>query len=341
MSQNKVCLVTGGTGLVGKAIQAVVQSNQKEWQEQGWTFVFVGSKDADLSDAGQTRTLFLHHNPTHVIHLAAMVGGLFRNMSNNLDFFRVNMAINDNVLKTAEEVGCVKVVSCLSTCIFPDKTKYPINEKMVHDGPPHDSNFGYSYAKRMIDVLNKGYKDRFNKRSLSQGEVPVFTSVIPTNVYGSHDNYNLQDGHVVPNLINKVVTAVKEAQSKGVTEATLTVFGSGKPRRQFIFSHDLAKLILWVLKEYKEVDPIILSVGEEDELSIQEVAQFITEAATDLFGIRFTLQNDVSLSDGQFKKTASNDKLKKYLPNFAFTPFKDGIRESVKWFYDNYDQARK
>lgn len=341
MSQrpNKVVLVTGGTGLVGKAIESVVKDNQKDWQERGWSFVFVGSKDADLADVEQTRRLFFLHNPSHVIHLAAMVGGLFRNMANNLDFFRVNMAINDNVLKTAEEVGCVKVVSCLSTCIFPDKTTYPINETMIHNGPPHDSNFGYSYAKRMIDVLNRGYRDQFNKRS--QEEAPVFTSVIPTNVYGPHDNYNLQDGHVVPNLINKAVTAVKEAESKGVKRASLTVFGSGKPRRQFIYSVDLAQLILWVLQEYREVDPIILSVGEADELSIQEVAEAITSAAEDLFSISFTLNNDTSLSDGQFKKTASNDKLMRYLPDFRFTDFKEGIRDSVKWFYDNYDEARK
>jgi GDP-L-fucose synthase len=191
----------------------------------------------------------------------------------------------------------------------------------------------------MIDVLNKGYRDQFNKRS--EGDVPVFTSVIPTNVYGPHDNFNLHDGHVVPGLINKVVTAVKEAESRGEKSAVLTVYGSGKPRRQFVYSHDLASLILWVLKEYREVDPIILSVGEEDELSIQEVAEVITSAATGLYGISFTLKNETSLSDGQFKKTASNNKLRRYLPTFKFTAFSRGIRDSVKWFYDNYDSARK
>jgi GDP-L-fucose synthase len=91
-----------------------------------------------------------------------------------------------------------KVVSCLSTCIFPDKTTYPIDETMVHNGPPHNSNFGYSYAKRMIDVLNKGY---FNQHGLK------YTSVIPTNVFGPHDNYNIEDGHVLPGLIHKVYQA--------------------------------------------------------------------------------------------------------------------------------------
>ena len=110
-------------------------------------------------------------------------------MRANLDFFRKNMLINDNILHTSYETGVHKVVSCLSTCIFPDKTTYPIDETMVHDGPPHDSNFGYSYAKRMIDVMNRGYAQQYGCK---------FTSVVPCNVYGPHDNFNLQDSHVIP-----------------------------------------------------------------------------------------------------------------------------------------------
>ena len=101
------------------------------------------------------RAIFEKHRPTHVIHLAAKVGGLFANMNANLDFFNDNMSMNQNVLKMSHEFGVEKVVSCLSTCIFPDKTTYPIDETMVHNGPPHDSNSGYSYAKRMLDVLNR------------------------------------------------------------------------------------------------------------------------------------------------------------------------------------------
>lgn len=331
--------MTGGTGLVGKAIELVVKENPTQYA--GWEFVFIGSKDGDLSDPGQTRKLFLHHNPTHVIHLAAMVGGLFKNMANNLDFFRMNMAINDNVLKTSYDLGVKKVVSCLSTCIFPDKTTYPIDETMVHNGSPHDSNMGYSYAKRMIDVLNRVYDEKMRRESVSDDNRRIFTSVVPTNVYGPYDNYNLQDGHVVPGLINKAVTAIREAQKAGKPEASLTIFGTGKPRRQFIFSKDLAKLMLWVLTNYQETSPIILSVGEEDELSIQEVGEAIASSVSELYGIKFTIKNDTSMSDGQFKKTASNVKLRKYLPDFSFTPFKDGVKESIKWFYDNYETARK
>lgn len=336
MAERFKVLVTGGTGLVGKAIEAVVEANPQDYQDL--EFVFVGSKDADLSDAGQTRALFLHHSPKYVIHLAAMVGGLFRNMAHNLDFFRVNMAINDNVLQTSHEMGVRKVVSCLSTCIFPDKTSYPIDETMVHDGPPHDSNFGYSYAKRMIDVMNKGFRDVHIRLT---DDIPVFTSVIPTNVYGPHDNFNLEDGHVVPGLVNKAVTELRNVQSAGQKEGTLKIFGSGKPMRQFIFSRDLAKLMLWALRSYEETEPIILSVGEEDELSINQVGEAIAKSISELFDVRLNLENEEAMSDGQFKKTASNQKLRKYLPDFQFTAFEDGVKETIQWFHENYDLARK
>uniref|UniRef100_A0A8C4H0G8 GDP-L-fucose synthase, tandem duplicate 2 n=1 Tax=Dicentrarchus labrax TaxID=13489 RepID=A0A8C4H0G8_DICLA len=122
-------LVTGGSGLVGRAIQHVVKVEGAAKEGEQW--IFLSSKDANLMNMEETRAVFEKHRPTHVIHLAAMVGGLFKNMKHNLDFWRNNIYINDNVLQAAHAVGAVKVVSCLSTCIFPDKTTYPIDETMV------------------------------------------------------------------------------------------------------------------------------------------------------------------------------------------------------------------
>lgn len=313
----KVILVTGGTGLVGKAIEMVV--NEDPRPDEKW--VFVSSKDADLESEAETLALFEKHQPTHVIHLAAMVGGLFKNLTHNLDFWRVNIKINDNVLHSAFKHKCQKVVSCLSTCIFPNKTTYPINETMVHNGPPHDSNFGYSYAKRMIDVQNKAYHKQHGCQ---------FTSVIPTNVFGPWDNFNLEDGHVLPGLMHKVYDSKKNG-------TPFTIWGTGSPRRQFIYSLDLARLFLWVLREYQEIDPIILSVGEEDEVSIKEAAEMVVEA----YSFTGEVVYDTSKSDGQFKKTASNGKLMKLLPDFQFTPIKQAIKETVDWFQANYETARK
>uniref|UniRef100_A0A915MWL3 GDP-L-fucose synthase n=4 Tax=Meloidogyne TaxID=189290 RepID=A0A915MWL3_MELJA len=285
-------LVTGGSGLVGKAIEKVITNGEKKANEE---WFFVGSSDCDLTDLEQTRKLFEKIKPTH--------------------------DISQNVLKCCHETGVQKCVSCLSTCIFPDKTTYPIDETMIHNGAPHESNFGYSYAKRMIDVLNRGYAQEHNR---------MYTSVVPCNVFGSHDNYNLENAHVIPALIHKCYLAKKEG-------TPLTVFGSGKPLRQFIFSDDLARLFIWALRDYQSIEPIILSVGEEDEVTIKDVVNGIVKAM-DFTG---EVIYDTSKADGQFKKTASNKKLRSFLPDFKFTPFEKAIDESVKWFVDNYEKARK
>merc|ERR1719228_348957 len=172
--------------------------------------------------------VFEKYKPTHVIHLAALVGGLFANMSRNADFFRDNMRLNDNILENSHKFKVQKVVSCLSTCIFPDKTSYPIDETMVHNGAPHKSNFAYAYAKRMIDVQNHAYNQQFGRK---------YTSVIPTNIFGPHDNFNVQQGHVIPGLINKAYEAKKNGTA-------FEIWGTGSPLRQFIYSLDLARLFV-------------------------------------------------------------------------------------------------
>merc|ERR1711881_265219 len=148
-----------------------------------------------------------------------------------------------------------------------------------------------------------------------------FTSVIPTNVYGPHDNYHLQDSHVIPGLIHKAYLAKQKGES-------LTVAGTGTPLRQFIYSVDLGRLFVWVARSYDESDPIILSVDPADEISIKDVAQAVNDAV----GVPGEMKFDTTKADGQFKKTADNAKLRKALPEFKFTPFSEGIKESVDWF---------
>ncbi|KAI9318298.1 hypothetical protein DFJ73DRAFT_791627 [Zopfochytrium polystomum] len=327
-SGEDVILVTGSSGLVGQALQHVLRttSDNRFGAKPGEKWVFTSSRDADLTDASQVHALFSKHRPNCVIHLAAFVGGLFRNMREKAEFYRANSLMNENIIHTAylfkHFVQVKKLVSCLSTCIFPDDTTYPINETMIHSGPPHESNYGYAFAKRMVDVMNQVYHDQYGCN---------FTSVIPTNVFGPHDNYNLEDAHVIPGLIHKCYLAK-------LNNTKFTVMGTGAPLRQFIFSFDLAKLMLWVLREYEMIEPIILSVPESDEITIKSVADLIAAA------MNYPLANiqwDTSKPDGQYKKTASNSKLKGYLPDFKFTPFDEALKYSVDWFIENYDKARK
>lgn len=308
-------LVTGGTGLVGSALKSI------SGDYENYTFFFLSSKDCDLTNYEKTLNLFERIRPKFVIHLAANVGGLFKNMNQKVQMYEVNTLINLNVLKCAHEVGVKKCVSCLSTCIFPDKTEYPIDETMLHNGAPHSSNDCYAYAKRMLEVHSKAYKEQYGDN---------FVCVIPTNIYGPVDNFSLEDGHVIPALIHKCYLAKERGED-------FVVRGSGSPLRQFIYSTDLAKLMMWVLEKYEEDGSIILSVGEKDEVSIKDVALEIGRA----FNYEDRIVFDTTFSDGQYKKTADNHKLMNLIGDFEFIGIEEGIKRSVEWFVENYEVCRK
>lgn len=321
MSEEKkasVVMVTGGSGLVGSAIRSYVEQSGAN---EGETWVYLSSKDGDLKCRKATEAIFEKYKPTHVIHLAARVGGLFANMSHKVEFFRENILINDNVMECCRIYKVQKLVSFLSTCIFPDKATYPITEKMLHDGPPHPSNEGYAYAKRLIDTMNRAYAEEYGCN---------FTSIIPTNIYGPSDNFSIQNGHVIPGLIHKCYLAKKNNEP-------FTIWGSGTPLRQFVYSLDLAELTVWVMREYHEPEPITLSVDEADEVSIKDVALAVVDAMEFKGEVKF----DTSKADGQFKKTAANHKLRARKPDYKFTSMPDGIQKSVDWFLANYETARK
>lgn len=323
-------LVTGGFGLVGSAIQSVCGADLK------YKFTFMSSSQCDLTDYDATLKYFQRVMPDAVIHLAAAVGGLFKNMRCKVEMFENNMRINMNVLRASHAVGVSKVVSCLSTCIFPDeKTKHgPIDETMLHMGAPHSSNDAYAYAKRMLEVQSRCYREQHGRN---------YVCVIPTNIYGPNDNFNLDDAHVIPALIHKCYLAKQQG-------LPLVVAGSGTPLRQFIYSRDLALLLIWTLEHYdathedaEKVDgagTLIISVDPEDEISIAEVVQHIAHA----FDFDNDILYDASQPDGQFKKTADNTKFKNlygYKPPMTMTPIKWGIKETVQWFVQHYNNARK
>lgn len=313
-----VVMVTGGSGLVGAAIKAYIEETGAK---EGESWIYLSSKEGDLRKRTDTEALFAKYQPTHVIHLAAKVGGLFANMREKVEFFRENILINDNIMECSRIYKVQKLVSFLSTCIFPDKTRYPIDETMLHDGPPHSSNEGYAYAKRLIDTMNRAYAEEYQCN---------FTSIIPTNIYGPADNFSIESGHVIPGLIHKCVLAQKN-------NTPFTIWGSGTPLRQFVYSRDLAELTVWVLRDYHDPAPITLSVDEEAEVSIKDVALAVAKACKFEGEIVF----DSSKADGQFKKTACNKKLRKYRPDYKFTGIEEGIQKAVDWFVANYETARK
>jgi GDP-L-fucose synthase len=304
MEKNKI-LVTGGHGLVGSEFI-------------GDQYFKPTSKEYDLRNPQEVNRLMLKSFDS-VIHTAGKVGGLGGNMNHKGEFFYDNIMINTNVIESSRLTKVKNLVAFLSTCVFPDNVEYPLTEKKVHLGPPHFSNDAYAYAKRMTDVQIRAYKEQYGLN---------YKSVIPSNIYGPNDNYDIVNGHVIPSLIHKCFLARENKTS-------LKIWGSGNPLREFIFSKDVAKLTEWVLFNYNETEPIILSTSEE--ISIKDVVGIIVE----LMNFKGDVLFDSSKPDGQFRKPSDNSKIKHYLPDFKFTPIYDGLKETIEYFEKNYTIIRK
>ena len=301
-------MVTGSDGLVGCALRGLAEGNT----------YFATREDGDLTDYEATRALFRRVEPTHVIHLAALVGGIGGNLMHSGDFFRSNILINTNVLDAAREVGVEKLVSYMSTCVFPNDASYPLTVDQLHLGPPHPSNFGYAYAKRMLEVQSRAYRAQWGMN---------YVVLIPTNIYGPHDNWNLTEGHVVPALIHKCAVAKQSGDP-------LVVWGSGTPLREFVYSRDVAALSLWAAAEYDSETPLILTSGIE--VSIRNLVESVVEA----MGFQGEVVFDADKPDGQFRKPSSAEPLRELLPDFEFTTLRDGMDETVRWFVEHYPNIR-
>jgi GDP-L-fucose synthase len=302
---NKI-LITGGYGLVGS-----------EFTKKN--YIKISSSDVDLRNTLEVDNFFKKTNFDGIIHCAAKVGGVGSNIKYKGEFFYDNIMMNTNVIEQARKYKIKNLVTFLSTCVFPNDVKYPLTEKKIHLGPPHFSNDAYAYAKRMSDIQIRAYKEQYDLN---------YKSVIPTNIYGPNDNYNIENGHVIPSLIHKCYLAREN-------KTDFTIWGSGKPLREFIFSQDVAKLTEWVLENYTENEPIILSTS--DEISIKEVVDIIIE----IMNFKGSVNWDSSKPDGQFRKPSDNSKIKNYLPNFKFTPIYEGLKETIEYFEKNYNLIRK
>lgn len=295
-----ITLVTGADGLVGNAIRSL---NPQD-------FVYVTRADGDLRSENETLALFNKINPDRVIHLAAHVGGIGGNIMHSADFFKDNILINMNVLEAARKSGVKKLISFMSTCVFPNDGPYPLKPENLHLGAPHPSNFGYAYAKRMLEVQTRAYRAQWNMN---------YQIAIPSNIYGPHDNFSLEEGHVVPALIHKAKIAKKENKP-------LSIWGSGRPKREFIYSKDVAKLVIWMVENYESPEPLILSSGIET--TIRDLAEAIAKS----FGIPQPVNLDITKPEGQMRKPSNVEPLFELLPNFNFTSLQEGISETVTWF---------
>ena len=277
-------LVTGGSGLCGKALQRI----RPDW-------IYIDSKTyGSLTKLENVQKMFSDTEPDIVVHLAANVGGILKNMNNKVSMYEDNILMNTFVLGEAARSGVSKIVNILSTCIFPDDPTLELTPDVIHSGPPHPSNAGYAYAKRM---------SYFHSQILPTKVV----NLIPTNLYGPHDNFSLDSSHVIPALIRKA------------SEGRLEVMGTGKALRQFLHVDDFARVIVWAVEECTE-SPTGLMCAPKEEYSIKTLA--------DLIGGEFD-QNPIFVNgpEGQMRKYA--------VPGDFPRPvisLEEGISSTIKWF---------
>lgn len=295
-------LITGGTGLVGSSFKDGTK---------------IGSS-VNLCNYDDTYNLIKQEKPDLVIHAAAFVGGLGANIKHPAQFFTQNMQMNTNVIDACYKLGVDRLVCFLSTCIFPDKIDYPLKEDKVHLGPPHESNYAYAYAKRMAEVQIKAYNQQYGTK---------YFCVIPSNIYGPNDNFNLEKAHVIPTLIHKCYLAKKN-------NTCFEVWGSGNPLREFVYSYDVADIIELLVEKNKNNESVIISNSKE--YTIKQIVMLIAKFMNYNGPIIWQQEKP----DGQLRKPSDNSRLMKIIEDYNFTSIEVGLKKTIEWFLEKYPNIR-
>lgn len=310
-------LVTGGTGMVGKSLEQLIGSDTTN------TYVFLSSKDCDLRNEQAVDQVFSSGNYHSVIHLAAKVGGLYNNLENNYQMLVDNIKINTNILECCKKYKIKRLTNVLSTCVFGNDLVYPLTSDQMHTKEPDSSNLGYATAKRLLDTGSK---------LLATCSDIEIVNIIPTNLWGNDDNYNIQHGHILPAIIHKCFLAKQNSTS-------LLIKGNGSGRRQFVCSKDLSRIILHFTNCNlpTQFNQLIVGPPKKDELTIKELIHKVVKEM-DYEG---EIVYDTSFSNGQHKKTVSDSELLAYIPDFKFTPLDIELKNTIQYFTENYQIVRK
>ena len=308
-SQFKRILVTGATGFLGHHIVPVLRTSFDA------EVIGVGRKDYDLLVGGQAEAMLAAIKPDAVVHLAARVGGIIANKKYPADFFYQNVTINTALFHAAYKAGIKKLLTLMGGCSYPAKASSPMGEDQMWNGYPQAESASYSVAKKIILVQSATYRQQYGFNSIV---------LIPGNVYGEWDNFNLESSHVIPALIRKYVEAAERNQPEVIA------FGTGRPTRDFVYAGDVAASIPWFLANYDTSAPVNISTGTR--LTIRELAETLKSAT----GYKGRIVWDESKPDGQMDKIFDATRLHG-LGLHCPTTLDQGLARTVKWFI----QARK
>jgi GDP-L-fucose synthase len=303
-------MVTGGAGFLGRHMVAKLE-------ERGAKPIVIRSTDYDLTEADRVRAAIAEHEPQYIIHCAAVVGGIGANRAHPAKFFYDNAVMGLNLIHEASQADVEKMVVVGTVCSYPKHTPVPFVEEELWNGYPEETNAPYGLAKKMLLVQAQAYRQEYGFNCVY---------VIPTNLYGPGDNFDLETSHVIPAIIRKCL----ESKAEGRHEVVL--WGTGEPTREFLFVEDAAEGVVLSLERYESGDP--LNLGANHEISIRELAEIIA-AATGFTG-RFTW--DASKPDGQPKRAISGARARRMLGWSPKTRIDRGIAATCRW-YESYNQT--
>ena len=307
LSTKRIC-VTGGAGFLGQHLVRNLQS-------KGARDIFIPRyPEYDLVKGEDIARMLADAQPDIIIHLAAPVGGIGANLARPAEFFYDNLMMGVQLMHQAWQRGVEKFVALGTICAYPKYTPIPFKEENLWDGYPEETNAPYGLAKKMLLVQSQAYRQQYGFNSIF---------LLPVNLYGPGDNFDLASSHVIPALIRKCV----EAKEQGADE--IVAWGDGSPTREFIYVEDAAEGIALATQYYNRSDPV--NIGSSFEISIKELTELIAR----LTGFEGQVRWDTSKPNGQPRRKLDTTRAKEYFGFSAKTNFEDGLRKTINWYLAN------
>jgi GDP-L-fucose synthase len=308
--KDKKVLVTGGAGFLGSYIVEKLQQKKAE--------VFIPKiEDYDLRKIENIKKMFDDFLPEIVIHLAAVVGGIEANRQNPGKFFYDNLIMGIQLMEEARIRRVSKFVNIGTICSYPKFTPVPFKEEDLWNGYPEETNAPYGLAKKMLIVQSQAYRKQYGFNSIN---------LLQINLYGPRDNFDPQTSHVIPALIKKCFDAQTKGLSPQGTVPEITVWGTGKPTREFLYVEDAAEGILLAAERYNKSDPVNLGAGFE--ISIKDLVELIAK----LTGFKGKIIWDRTKPDGQPRRTLDVSKAEKEFGFRAKVTLEEGLKKTIEWY---------
>jgi GDP-L-fucose synthase len=287
-------------------------------QERGASQIFIPHiENYDLTQADDVQRMLDDSRPDVIIHLAALAGGIGANRARPAEFFYKNLMMGVPLMHTAWERGVEKFVVIGTICAYPKFTPVPFREENLWDGYPEETNAPYGLAKKMLLVQAQAYREQYGFNAIY---------LLPVNLYGPRDNFNLETSHVIPALIRKMI----EAQQRGDHQVVL--WGDGSPTREFFYAGDAARGIVLAAERYNGSEPVNLGAGME--ISIKDLSELIAK----LTGFTGEIVWDTSKPNGQPRRGLDVSRAKVFFGFEAEMPFEEGLRRTIEWFKTNQDR---